>query len=273
MTKTKNKTTSAFPATVTDEHLPAVAYDYGTDAGTGVDDITQQEAGIPFIKVLQAQSPEVHGSAKIEGAAAGMFLHTGTGELLETLNFVPAVRQHLFVEWVPREKGGGFRGIYDVNSDVVSQAIDSSQEFGKYKTAAGNDLVETFYLYGYLVDEDGNPTSVGVLAFTSASIKRYRKQFAGPVKHCLVNGKRPPIFGHQLQIGTVSETNEKGTWYNFDITFAVKNNVKASLLPPDSVAYQAAKMLNAAVTGGEVKADFESQEPAGGASDEGTSAF
>ena len=37
--------------------------DYGADFRQGLDDVGQDEAGIPFLKILQPQSPEVIGDA------------------------------------------------------------------------------------------------------------------------------------------------------------------------------------------------------------------
>ena len=90
----------------------------------------------------------------------------------------------------------------------------------------------------------------------------------GNIHFVLGNGRKvkPPMWAHQIVLDTVSETNEDGTWFNYNIEFAVENNVKASILPPGSEAYQAAKELNQMVSGGVIKADeANATEDAGGA--------
>ena len=261
----------------TEKNLPAVAIDYGTDAGDGLQDIGRDEAGIPFIKILQAQSPEVIGpNGKIDGAAAGMLLNTGTMELMDSVTIVPALREKLFVEWRPRKAGGGIAGVHKPDSPIVTAAIDASEEFGRYQTEAGNDLVETFYVYGVTL-EDGEPSGFVVIPFSSTGIKHYKNKLMNRIRYCLVdNGQgrkvSPPFYAHQVRIGTTSETNDQGTWSNYDITFAVNNNVKESLLRPDSAAFLAGKELKSLFQSGAVKADLDKAEQTG-SNDEADSVF
>jgi len=242
--------------------LPAPVIDYGTDAGAGTDVIGRDEAGIPFLKILQAQSPEVIGpNGKIDGAVAGMILNTGTEELSESITVVPALRQHVFVEWRPRKQGGGIVAVYEPNDPVVQAAIAASDEFGKYRTEAGNDLVETFYVFAITLDADENPGMPVVIPFSSTQIKAYKKKFANRVRHCLVDngqGKRilPPMFAHRIAISTGDESNDDGSWKGYVIQFAVDNNVQQSLMTPDHAGYRAARELKALVDGGEAQADL-----------------
>lgn len=239
----------------------APVIDYGDDFGAGVDDIGREEAGIPFLKILQAQSPEVIGpNGKIAGAVAGMLLNTGTEELLDSVVVVPAIRQHVFVEWRPRGEGGGIVAMHAPGSEIVAAAKEASTKFGEYKTEAGNDLVETFYVYAVVMDND-TPSGFVVIPFSSTSIKHYKKKFVNRVRYCLVddgNGRKrnPPMFAHRVRIGSAQETNDKGTWFGYVLEFAVDNNVQQSLMTPDHAGYIAGKELKAMVDGGEAKADL-----------------
>jgi len=254
MTTKKNELAKSEPM------LPAPIIDYGTDAGSGVAEIGRDEAGIPFLKILQAQSPEVIGpNGKIEGAVAGSLLNTGTEQLSDNITIVPACRQHVFVEWRPRKQGGGIVGIHQKDSDIVAAAIAASEDFGKYKTEAGNDLVETFYVFSVILEDD-SPSGFVVVPFSSTSIKKYKKSFINRVRYCLVdNGAgakiTPPMFAHRITLGTVQESNDDGTWSNYDIKFAVDNNVQQSLMTPDHNGFLAAKELKAMVEAGEAVAD------------------
>lgn len=278
---TKNK--AAAPATnelaPTQPNLPAVLHDFGQDYGDGLQGITTKEVGVPFIKILQAQSPEVIGpDGKIPGATAGMLLNTGTSELATQILFVPAVRQHVFVEWKPRKQGGGLVAIHQLDSDIVKVAQAASKNFGEYKTEGGNELAETFYVFGVTLDPTTlEPTGMAVIPFTSTGIQKYKKGFMNRIMYCLVdttNGKRnPPLYAHRIRISTTQQSNDDGTWFNYDIAFAVENNVQQSLMEPNNPAYQAAKALKLSVDAGEAKADQSRAERGDRGASDGGSAF
>ena len=271
----KKTGTTVVPAT---SQLPAPIIDYGDDFGAGTDDIGRDEAGIPFLKILQAQSPEVIGpDGKIEGAAAGLFLNTGTEEMTKSVTIVPALRQHVFVEWRSKKQGGGIIAIHQPGTEMIEAALaenaraiasgDPSKKrqgkmrFGEFYTPDGNELVETFYVYSVVLDENDAPAGFVVVPFSSTGIKHYKKKFINRVRYCMVDDgsgrkKNPPMFAHRVTLSTAQESNDDGTWFNFSIQFAKDNNVLQSLMKPDNVAYRAGKDLKAMVDGGEAKADL-----------------
>lgn len=271
--------------------------DYGDDFGQGLDDVGQDEAGIPFLKILQAQSPEVIGDADraLEGAKAGLFLNTGTGELLTSLTIVPALRQHVFVEWRNKKEGGGIVGVHQPGDEMVQAAIAANaatiaeggpsrrkqgkMKFGEFYTPAGNELVETFYVYGVVLDGE-SPEGFIVVPFSSSSIKKYKKQFISRARYCMVNDgtghkRNPPMFAHRITLTTAKESNDDGTWSNFDVKFAVENNALKSLLNPSDAGYMAGRDLARMVNGGEKKADLSKADAGtdGGGEADGGSAF
>lgn len=251
-------------------------FDYGSDAGAGFENQTSSDYSIPFLTVLQAMSPQVADPADggIDGARPGMILNTVTGEFFagkDGLEFIPALTQHVFVEWVPREQGGGFVAIHDINSDVVKQGKANSKEFGKIRLANGNDLIETFYVYG-VTSFDGEPQGMAVIAFTSTKIKVY-KAFSTKINMFTLkapNGskQKPPLYAHALKLTTAKEKNNKGEFHNFSIAPA-KGDIVSSLLRPDDPRFQAAKDCYDMVTAGAARASYETQDHTGGGGDTG----
>lgn len=247
------------------------AFDYGEDGGAGFENQTSSDYSIPFLGVLQQMSPQVSDPSDggIDGARPGMIFNTVTGELYpakEGLEFVPSLTQHVFVEWVPRDSGGGFVAIHEINSDVVKQAKANSQEFGKLRLANGNDLIETFYVYG-VVCKDEEPEGMAVIAFTSTKIKVY-KAFSTKINMFTLkspNGtkQKPPLFAHSLKLTTAKEKNNKGEFHNFSIAPA-KGDIISSLLRPDDPRFQAGKDCYDMVVGGMARANYDSQDNAGG---------
>lgn len=251
------------------EALAVSKFDYGADANAGFEGQTSDEMQIPFLALLQALSPQVSGAKKVKGAEAGALFNTVTESLLGSeVLFVPALREHVFVEWKPRKAGGGFVARHERESEVVRAAIEAAKEFGKYTTPAGNDLVETYYLYGMVVS--GTDLEPIVVAFSSTKIKVFKKWNTQVHMFTVeVNGKkqRPPRFAHLLKIKTTPQTNAKGTFYNFVIEPA-NGSIKGSLLEPGDPRLQAAKALGEMVAAGKARAAYETQEVGGSEAEE-----
>jgi len=241
-------------------------YDYGEDAGAGFENQTSDDYAIPFLGVLQPMSPQLD---ELDAAKAGMLFNTVTNTLWngkDGLAFVPCHTEHVFVEWVPRDQGGGFVDVHQLDSPVVAQAKKESDEFGQYKVGA-NDLQETFYVYGMAVTDSG--ASRMVVAFTSTKIKKYKgwMTMAREIQVARPDGRwiTPPMFAHQYRITTVKEKNQKGDFWNFSVAFD-GDNAASCRLTPDSDAYQMARGIRAMVVSGAAKADYTGQE--GGQTDD-----
>lgn len=249
------------------------AFDYGEDVGSGFENQTAADYSIPFLGVLQQMSPQVKDpdDGGVAGARPGMLLNTVTEELYsakEGLQFVPAHTEHVFVEWVPRESGGGFVAVHQINSDVVKRAKAAAREYGKYRTDAGNDLVETFYVYGITCD-DRDAGEMLVIAFTSTKIKVYKRwnTKVGMFQIKTADGRkvRPPLFAHRVKLTTSKEKNNKGEFYNLSINPA-EADLTTSLLSPDDPRFMAAKECKRMVESGMARAAYDSQDNAGGGS-------
>jgi len=241
---------------------------YGEYAGAGFEDTTSEDYSIPFLTVLQALSPQVQGEAALEGAKPGMLFNTVTGELFEGktgLEFVPAHRERVYVEWVPRDQGGGFVGRHEQTSEIVMKAKQRASDPTSLKTEAGNDLIDTAYVYGIICHEDGRLESV-VLAFTSTKLKVYRHLMTKLRQFTVqVNGKKvnPPLFAYRLRVTTTTEKNKKGSFYNFKIS-AAEGSLADSLLSTEDERFQAAVSLRNMILSGTAQANYESQGAEGG---------
>ena len=249
------------------QQLAPVA-DYGADAGAGFENQGREDISIPFLSLLQANSPEI---SEIEAAKPGMLFNTVTRELAKEVTIVPATTRHQFVEWVPRDKGGGFVQARTASDPDVQAAIGASKSFGDYMLPNGNELVETFYVYAVVLDAEGQPNGFVTIGFTSTKIKVY-KNWNTTIRMFQVktsDGRKiaPPLFAHTVKVSSKPDKNAKGVFANFSLTPA-KGTLAESLLPPDHPAFLAAKELRTMVDQGLAKAAYESQTtPAEGAKD------
>lgn len=236
---------------------------YGADAGLGFENKTTDFVKVPFLRVLQGQSPLVLAGAP--GAKAGEILNTGTDEIYPkgTPTFIAVYVERRYIEWIPKADGqeGGFVASHDPSSDLVRKAVNAAG--GKYKPAKapnGNDLVETFSVYGILCVKGMQPRPA-IVAFASTGISHFQKWY-GKADIQMGDGSpefpecKPsyPLFAFEYVLNTVMEKNAKGTFFNFDVVPA-GGAFKTSLVPYGGPIYKAAKALYNDVVGGKVEVD------------------
>ncbi len=242
-------------------------YDYGDDAGVGFEGTKSSDLSIPFLGVLQSNSPQVEDNNP-DGAASGMLYNTVTRELLDGekgIVFLPCHKDTAFVEWVPRDLGGGFVGMHDPDGDVVKASkeaheADPDAKFGKYKVGK-NDLIETYYVYGLILDDTGEETQgFAVISFTSTKIKAYRDWTTAMYT---LKGK-PPIFANRARIRTVKQKNDFGTFFNFCIDPLRETWVKSLISPiTNKELLVEASGFREMVTSGMARAAFETERSTG----------
>lgn len=204
-------------ATVKDTSLALVNDDMLLDAqgSSGFENVKSEDISIPFIKILQAMSPQVKGSTKIPGASDGDFFNTVTEAVYKgEITIIPCVYQKAFVEWVPREQGGGFVKQH-FDSAILTQTKKNEKNADVLPN--GNHIVTTAYHYCLIVKEDGSFERV-VLSLTSTQLKKSRRWLSQMMSLMInVNGKKitPPMYSHTYKVTTAEESNDFGTWYGF----------------------------------------------------------
>ena len=199
----------------TDAAVPAVADEF---AGMGFEGTTAKDLSIPFISILQSNSPQVE-NENPKGAKPGMLFNTVSEELItgdEGFVIQPVHFEEAYVEWVPRDSGGGFVAVHDSKSEVVTtaEAQRGSDRTKKLLMTNGHELIQTVYLYVLILDKAGKETNgFAVLSFTSTKLKIFRKWRTALF---MIKG-RPALFKHRAVVSTTKEKNDKGSFYNFKI--------------------------------------------------------
>ena len=252
---------------------------YGKYAGRGFEGTTSEDLVTPFVKLLQGLSPEI--TDGMEGAKIGMFFNTASQELIpgnEGIVCVPIKKIHHFVEWRPREAGGGFVGIHSINSKEVAAAIalNGGNRFGKLKTPAKdkdgqdsgfNDLIESHDVFVMLLDETGTrPTGeTAVVAFTSTKIKPCKQWWTKIYTLKMPNlpdgnpAPRPPLFAFRTRIVAFKDPRtSKGVFFNVRCDPFVEGNWFGSLVQDEAVLDTAVGYLEA-FERGTVKPNYEAQ--------------
>lgn len=257
----------------TADNTPA-AVDFGEYDGAGFENIDAAHLKIPFLALLQGLSDEVKPKNEkyVEGAKPGMFMNSVTKELYpEGVEFIPACVDHCFVEWIPRKRGGGFVARHDLDSAAVREgkanAAGSLQLKIQRKDKEGgvsvNDLVETFYVAGIIMTENG-PDPI-VIAATSTKIGPYKEWMTRVNKFTIPKSgggkQKPPLFAHQVRISSWDDSNTKGDYSNIKIEPSVDNDFEKSLITDlESVPFLEGKKIRALLGSGQATMDYTSQE-------------
>jgi len=219
--------------------VAGVSYDYGEHAHEGFEGTTIADLSIPFIKIMQSNSPEVEDEL-IEGVKPGDLVNSVSKEIIKQPVIVqPVFKESAVVEWVPRNKGGGIAGRHELDGEMFLDAIkknngsrippkDADGKRIPFKSPDGNDLVETYYVYCLILDADGNEVEgFCVLSFASTNIKVYKDWLTSMYS---LKGA-PPMYANRNKISTAKQKNNDGTFFTFAVG-PLAENYRASLINP-----------------------------------------
>jgi len=191
--------------------------------GEGLDYDTS-DLQIPFIRIIQAMSPQVKKSdpSFIAGASQGDVFNTVTGQFWpseEGITVIPCYQETKYLKWRPREQGGGFLGELSKDDPDLSRTQRSG---AKEILPDGNELVKSDQHYVLVVDEDGIP-GFGIVDMKSSALKvsrRWKTQLKMlTVKHPKTGQLvSPPLFGTMWRLSVVEESNDQGSWFNWSVS-------------------------------------------------------
>ena len=215
--------------------------------GTGLEETTVEDYAIPFIRVLQPMSPQLNkvGGSYIEGASSGDLYNTVTNSVYDGykgITIVPCAYTKKYIEWVPREKGGG---IVNANHDIsILKKCKKDPE-----SPEGTEIVETAQFYVLVLEPESQQA---VIAFTSTQLSVARKWLTmmRMARVQTSDGKyvEAPMFAYNYILSTTTQSNDKGTWNSFSISQAGQTAIEDA---------QVAKTFMSAARAGEVEVKEE----------------
>lgn len=252
MAKIPEKTTGSSVAKAS-ANVPAEMMDsLSADAGMGSEDASSEDMQVPFMKIGQKLSPELdeNDSAHIDGMKVGDFFNNATQQVFpkdKGFDFVPVYFVRKYLEWTPRDAGGGFNGEHPA---AIMEKTTSDGKGGNF-LSNGNEIVVTGTWFGFVVHEDGVTIDQAVISLAKTQLKKSRKLMtllrSVVVKH---NKKafNPPLFYNRVRVTSVPESNDQGNWmgWKFEIVGTVFD------FEDGAEMYDAAKILLDAVREGRV---------------------
>ena len=222
---------------------------FEADANQGVENLSQEDLALPFLKILGQLSPEVNkrDGKYVEGAEPGMIYNSVTGDLFngeEGLEVVPCHYKLEYIEWQDRGEGSGAPvAIHPASSDIMSQTTRDASY--KDRLPNGNYIEKTA---SHFVITLGKNPSTALIAMKSTQLKISRK-WNSMVASIKMKGKNgmftPSRFSHTYKLKTTQMSNDKGTWFGWEVS-------KVGAVQ-DQALYQQAKSFAESVSKGDVK--------------------
>ena len=239
---------------VTEKKNGALAtFDMEADAAQGAQNISQEDLALPFLKILGQLSPEVNkrDGKYVEGAEPGKIINTVTNELYDDIDVIPCHYKRQYVEWQDRGTSTGAPvAIHDADSDIVSQTTRDKSY--KDRLPNGNYLDNTAQ---HFVLALGKTPQTALISMKGTQLKVSRK-WNSMMMGIKMQGKNglftPPTYSHIYNLKTVQMSNDKGTWFGWDVT-------KVGPVSDKNI-YDMAKTFAVSVGKGEVEAKHENQE-------------
>ena len=226
---------------------------FEADANQGAQNISQEDLALPFLKILGQLSPEVNkrDGKYVEGAEPGKIINTVTNDLYDTIDIIPCHYKRQYIEWQDRGASSGAPvAIHEADSDIISQTTRGKDY--KDRLPNGNYLDNTA---SHFVLTLGDNPQTALISMKSTQLKVSRK-WNSMMMGIKMQGKNglftPPTYSHIYNLSTVQMSNDKGTWFGWDVSKVGPVTDKSS--------YEMAKSFAISVGKGEVEAKPENQE-------------
>ena len=235
--------------------LPANMFE--DDAAKGLGAIGQEDLALPFLKILGQLSPEVNkrDGKYVEGAEPGMIYNSVSGELydgVKGIDVIPCFYKLEYIEWKDRGEGlGAPVAIYDSSSDIMYKTKPDANY--KDRLPNGNYIEKTA---SHFVIVSGDSPSTALISMKSTQLKISRKwnSMMSGIKMKGANGMfTPASFSHIYKLKTTQMSNDKGTWFGWEV----------SKVGPvtDKGLYDQAKSFSDSISKGAVKAKHGEEKP------------
>ena len=229
---------------------------FEADANHGIENMSQEDLALPFLKVLGQLSPEVnkaHAKYKV-GAEPGMIFNTVSGQFFDGskgIDIIPVHYQRQLVEWQDRGASTGAPvAIHNAESDIMSKTTRDKS----YKDRLPNgNYIENTANHFVLMLGDSPTTALISMRATQLKISRKWNSMMMGIKLQGKNGLfTPPTYSHIYKLKTVQMSNDKGTWFGWDV----------STVGPvqDKAVYEIAKNFASSVSKGEIQAKHGTEE-------------
>ena len=191
---------------------------FEADANQGAQNISQEDLALPFLKILGQLSPEVNkrDGKYVEGAEPGKIINTVTNKLYDEIEVIPVFYKRQYVEWADRGTSTGAPvAIHSADSDIISQTTRGKDY--KDRLANGNYLENTANHYVIYLNDTPQQAMVSMKSTQLKISRKWNSMMMGIKMHGKNGLFTPPTYSHIYKLKTVQMSNDKGTWFGWDV--------------------------------------------------------
>lgn len=265
MTKPAKKEESTEVAVVQANSLAVLgvsAEELSAEIGAGLEGLSSTDMQIPFLKLLQSNSPQVDKkkpASLVPGAEEGFFINTVTDRLWDGntgVQIIIASMRHRYVAWKLREKGGGLVADYGSDASILKQTTRDE----KYRNILNSDkdvhVVESYEYFILALDEKTGEADRIILSLSSTQLKKGKNLNTILASQTMPDpkgsGRRvtAPIYYTIYRLTSVPESNDSGSWMGVKI----KPEMAITDHPQAAELFGMARQFKEMVSSGVVKA-------------------
>jgi len=174
----------------------------------GLQDFSLRDLNISMLRIIENNSPQKKRNKPqyMPEAEEGDILDIALGTLHKDFFFLPLKHVKRWVEWIPRERGGGFVANHKV-------PIQTDEEF---KLPNGNELTETSYFLGWMLHMDGSKTFC-IIPMEKTRLRDARNFNTLITSEKDAKGNRIPIGFRIFKVSTGPRQRAQHEYYGWDI--------------------------------------------------------
>jgi hypothetical protein len=185
---------------------------------------------VPLVYILQKQSPQVEkrDPRYVESAEPGdVWLRNAPAPIIkgsDGMEFQPCYFAIDWIEWVPRDRGGGFVARHPSDpehpekcpvEDAVLQRDHQNPSRIKYVRPNNNEVIQTRNHVGFVLNNGMALPFVIPMQSTGHTISR--QWMFDMNSRVMANGRSYPSWAHIYRLRTRPRTNAMGTWFTWDV--------------------------------------------------------
>lgn len=264
--KTEPAAQSQVPVAAASAAVATVPQEFLDHADKGNEHVTAEDVSTPFLAIIQSGSPQRKkaNDKYIDGAEEGDIFMTVGGQLFKDVLAVPCAFQSRWVEWTPRDKGGGFVRAYDIGERPPGVRKGDI----RVKLSNGNDAVKHHYHYVVIMDEEGVDAPMCVIAAMKSTDLKPSSDWNSRI---LANkmpgsGRTYPRYAQKWRMGTIAKSNDQGDWHGW---FMNPEGVLNLDNPYERAVWNTAVEFHNLIASGDLQVKYDAQpDSTGGGNDD-----